>query len=143
MIINKEVTKSEIIDAPASAVWKALTDKELIRQYFFGTNAESDWENGSAITFTGQWEGQEYTDKGKITDIQKEKLLVFDYWSSMSGLEDKPENYATVSYRLDSAGKDNTKITVTQQGFKDDEAYEHSAEGWKEVLRNLKKVVEE
>lgn len=137
-----KLTSSEIINAPVSTVWEALTDKEKIKEYFFGTEVETDWAKGSSITFTGTWEGQEYRDKGVILEIDKEKLLKYSYWSSMSGLRDIPENYATVTYRLHSMnGK--THLEVTQQGFKDREAYEHSRQGWKNVLMGLKKQVEE
>ncbi|MEX1267858.1 MAG: SRPBCC family protein [Balneolaceae bacterium] len=142
MLTDKKVKISETIHAPAPEVWKALTDKKMIKQYFFGTEAESEWKKGSSITFTGQWEGQEYVDKGTILDIVKEKRLSFAYWSSMSGLEDKPENYATVTYVIEP-GNGQTNLTVTQEGFKDEQAYEHSVSGWQKVLKNLKALVEE
>ncbi|MCF7804523.1 MAG: SRPBCC domain-containing protein [Candidatus Marinimicrobia bacterium] len=135
------LTVSKTIDAPRADVWRALTDKELIQQYFYGTEAESDWEEGSPITFTGTWEGEKYVDKGTIIEKKRERLLKFSYLSSMSGLEDQPENYAEITYRLE---KENGKtiLSVTQQGFKDKEAYDHSTQGWEEVLGNLKALVE-
>ena len=39
------------IDATASKVWEALTTPRIIKQYFFGTDAISDWQPGSAIIF--------------------------------------------------------------------------------------------
>ena len=139
---NLTLTISETIDALAGTVWEALTNKEQIKQYFFGTEAESDWKPGGPVTFTGTWEGQTYKDKGIILELEKGDLLKFSYWSSMSGLDDKPENYATVTYRLNHKnGK--TEIKVTQRGFRDRQAYDHSAEGWKTVLKNLKSLVED
>lgn len=137
-----KLSKKETIEAPASAVWEALTEPEMIEQYFFGTKAESEWKKGSDITFRGSWEGNEYLDKGTILEIEEEKLLKYDYWSSMSGLEDKPENYATITYHVNSEGG-RTILTVTQKGFKDQEAYEHSTQGWSQVLKNLKHLVED
>lgn len=141
MIHDLKLTHKETIKAPVSAVWKALTDENMIREYFYGTNVESAWKKGSAITFTGEWEGEEYTDKGTILEIEPDKKLRFDFWSSVSGLEDKPENYAEITYSLKEE-KEETVLTVTQQGFKDREAYDHSTEGWKEVLGNLKELLE-
>ena len=63
------------IDSPVSKVWEALTKPELIRQYFFGTQASSDWKEGSPITFKGEWEGKKYEDKGTILDIEPNKTL--------------------------------------------------------------------
>lgn len=132
---------TETINAPMAAVWKALTDKQQIKQYFFGTEAKSSWQPGSPITFTGTWEGQTYEDKGTVLEVEEEKLLRFNYWSSMSGMEDIPENYTIITYQL-VPKQGQTHLTVTQQGFRNQEAYEHSVQGWKEVLKNLKSLLE-
>jgi len=71
------------IQATIREVWEALTNPELIKKYLFGTNTITDWEVGSPIRFTGEWEGKTYEDKGTILGIQNNKLLKYDYWSSM------------------------------------------------------------
>ena len=82
--MNKTFTsKSTIaINASASKVWDALTKPELIKQYLFGTEVTTDWQVGSPITYKGEWEGKAYEDKGKVLQIEKEKLLVSTFWSS-------------------------------------------------------------
>jgi len=65
-------------------VWDALTNPEMIKLYFFGTNTITDWEVGSPIKFTGEWNGQSYEDKGIILDMEVNKLIKYSYWSSMS-----------------------------------------------------------
>jgi len=130
------------IHAPISNVWEALTKPEIIKQYFFGTNTITDWKVGSPIKFKGEWEGKSYEDKGTILDIQKNKLIKYDYWSSMSGIEDKPENYVIVTYQL--SGKDeNVNLSVLQENIPDEKMKVHSEENWNKVLKGLKKVVEE
>ena len=133
------LTVTETIDAPAARVWKALTDAETIKEFMWGTNAKSDFRKGSALTFEGVWEGKPYHEKGTILEIEKEKLMKYTYLSA--GLEDKPENYAVITYEL-SATNTQTRMTVTQEGARDEKALEHSREGWKSILGNLKKVVE-
>ncbi len=88
------------IDAPASKVWQALTSPEMIKQYLFGTQVATDWQVGSPITYSGVWQGKPYQDKGKILQVEPQKLLVSTFWSALSGLADIPENYNTVSYAL-------------------------------------------
>ncbi len=39
------------ISVPASKIWKALTTPSIIKQYFFGTDAVSDWKVGSPLIF--------------------------------------------------------------------------------------------
>ena len=129
------------IDAPVFAVWEGLTNPKLIKQYFFGTDASSDWKVGSPITFTGEWEGKSYQDKGMILGKKTNKLLRYSYWSSMSGIEDKPENYVTVTYDLaEKNGK--TILTVTQENIPDKKMKAHSEDNWKSVLNNLKDLLE-
>ena len=135
---KKQVKESVTINAPVSKVWQALIDPAIIKQYFFGTEAKSDWKPGSPITFTGEWKGQSYKDKGTILKVEPNKLLQHTYWSSMAGLEDIPENYITVTNRLEGDDKQ-TKLTISQDMCTDEE---EAKEMWKTVLAGLKKTVE-
>ena len=130
------------IHATISNVWEALTNPEIIKKYFFGTNTITDWKVGSPIKFKGEWQGKSYEDKGTILEIQKNKLIKYDYWSSMSGIEDKPENYVIVTYQL-SEEDGNVNLSVLQENIPDEKMKVHSEENWNKVLNGLKKVVEE
>jgi uncharacterized protein YndB with AHSA1/START domain len=127
--------------APAPEVWKGLTDPEVVKQYFFGTVLKSDWKAGSPITFSGEWDGKSYQDKGVIKEIVPGKYVKYSYWSSMAGTEDKPENYADVSYELDEKG-DITTLTITQDNIKDEVSKEHSENNWHMMFDGLKKLIE-
>jgi|ERR1051325_1137521 uncharacterized protein YndB with AHSA1/START domain len=129
------------INAPASKVWEALTTPELIKKYFFNTNAISDWKEGSPLIFKGEWEGKTYEDKGTILKVEPNKLFQYNYWSSMSGIEDKPENYVTITYELQEEN-DRTILTITQENIPDEKMKEHSEQNWRTVLDNLKKLLE-
>lgn len=129
------------INAPASKVWEALTSPEIIKQYFFGTDAVSDWKVGSPLIFKGEWQGKKYEDKGTILDSVPDKLFKYNYWSSMSGIEDKPENYVIVTYEL-SESNNATTLTITQENIPDEKTKEHSEQNWRKVLEDLKKLLE-
>ncbi len=132
---------SIIINASIVNVWKTLTDPELVKQYLFGTKVSTDWKKGSQIKWTGIWNDKKYEDKGQIIEIVAEKLIICTYWSSMSGLEDKKENYTTVSYILD--GQDGkVKLTIIQDNIKIKELREHSENSWTMVGNSLKRVAE-
>lgn len=136
-----KVEKEVVIAAGPDVVWKALTDKESIKKYFFGTEAISDWQVGSSLIFQGEWEGKTYQDKGTILVAEPGNLLQYNYWSGFSGLEDIPENYSLVTYSL-SSDADQTTLTLTQEGFANEEAKSHGEGGWTMVLDNLKKLLE-
>ena len=134
-------TASITVNASPERVWEALTTPEDIKQYLFGTDAKSDWKEGSSVTYTGEWEGKKYEDKGTVIKSIPNQLLHTTYYSSMSGKEDKPENYADVIYRIETAGGQ-TILTITQSNNADEKSRDHSQENWGIVLQGLKKVVE-
>jgi len=127
--------------APIEKVWHGLTDPATVKQYFFGTDLKSDWQVGRPITFSGEWEGHKYEDGGIILDINLPKLLKYTYWSSMSGTENKQENYNNITYEL-SETDGVTTLIITQDGVKSQEAIEHSEQNWMSVFDGLKKLLE-
>ena len=61
------IAKASItVDAPLAKVWDAFVNPNIIRQYMFGTNAVSDWKEGSPIVWKGEWQGKRSEDKGII-----------------------------------------------------------------------------
>lgn len=135
------VTIHVTIHASKSKVWSALTDPAQIKKYLFGTDTRTDWKQGSPITFSGTWEGKAYVDKGTILQIEKEKLLKYNYWSSFSGTEDKPENYANITFTVEDH-HGNTALQLSQDGSKTKESRDHSEQNWKMVLNAMKDLLE-
>ena len=129
------------LDAIPSKVWEALTDPKLIKKYMFGTEVTSAWKEGTPITWKGVYEGKSYKDKGVIKKIEANKLLQHTYLSSMTGKEDKPENYVTVTYKLRKEG-DGTILSLSQDHNASEKEKESSRKNWKTVLEKLKEVVE-
>jgi hypothetical protein len=112
----------------------------MVKQYLFGTDMETDWKEGSPITYTGEWEGKPYQDKGTVLKVIPNKLIEMSYWSIAFG-PDVPENRKKVIYEITPEGE-NTKLTITQDNNKDEEGKNHSENNWNTVLEGLKKVVE-
>jgi uncharacterized protein YndB with AHSA1/START domain len=134
-------TKSITVKATKAQVWDALTNPEMIKKYFFGTETESDFKKGSPIYYRGEWEGKPYEDKGTILEIEKEKIFKHDYWSSFTGTEDKPENYATITYTL-SGNDGNVTLSVTQTNVPSQEQKEKSEGNWGMVFDGMKELIE-
>ncbi len=136
-----KATANTEIKTPPDRVWDALVNPEKIKLYLFGTNTSSHWTLGSEIIFEGEYQGQQYRDKGKITAIEENKVLQYTYWTGFSGLEDKEENYSLVRFDLQKKG-DTTVLQLTQEGFPNEQAAEHSSVAWKQILEAIKKLVE-
>lgn len=136
------VATAEIeIAAPPDAVWQALTDPACIKQYFLGATVETDWRSGSPITWSGEYNGRPYQDKGTVLEARPQTRLVVTHFSPMSGQPDVPENYHTVTYQLaERAGQ--THLSLSQDNNASPEEVEHSRSTWESMLEALKGFVE-
>lgn len=129
------------INASLQKVWEALTTPQLIKAYFFGTHAESDWQVGSPLLFKGEWEGKAYVDKGTILQSNPPHLFQYDYFSSWNTKPDIPENYNTITYEL-TEQNGGTLLCITQTNCESEEQQKHSEENWLNIMTAMKKLVE-
>jgi len=129
------------IKAPVSKVWEGLTEPAVIKKWLYGANTKTDWKPGSPITFEGVYEGKPYKDKGTIIDIRPQTYLQYTYWGSLSGMEDKPENYVTLTFEL-SGRNDQTTLKITQENIPDEKMRKHAEDNWNKVLADLKNLLE-
>jgi uncharacterized protein YndB with AHSA1/START domain len=130
------------IDAPRQVVWNALVDPAAIKQFMFGTNVVTDWRAGSRIIWKGEWQGKPYEDKGKILQLVPERTIQYSHFSPLSGLQDVPENYHTVTIELSGDGNQ-TRVLLTQDHNATEEERSHSEQNWGMMLTALKKFVEQ
>jgi uncharacterized protein YndB with AHSA1/START domain len=128
------------IEAPADKVWEALTEPKLIKTYMMGATVKTDWQVGHPITWSGDWKGKPYMDKGVVKAIEPGMLLSVTHWSPLAGLEDKPENYHTLTYEVVGHGG-HTHVTLTQENLTGT-SEEQSKKNWEPVLDGLKKAAE-
>ncbi|MEM9548052.1 MAG: SRPBCC domain-containing protein [Bacteroidota bacterium] len=142
--MNKSLKSSHSIDIKASpqTVWDVLTNPDKIALYLYGTKTATDWKLGSPISFSGEYNGMKYSDKGIVMAVVPNSLLAYDYWTQFTGLEDIPENYCEVSYHLHDNGNGTVKFTWQQIGFKNEESLEHNKSGMPAILAQIKKLAE-
>jgi uncharacterized protein YndB with AHSA1/START domain len=129
------------IAASPKEVWTALTDPALIERYYFGAHVESAFTPGSPISWSGEYEGTPYRDHGTILEARPGEVLSHTHFSPLSGREDVPENYHTLTYRLEPEGE-STVVTLTQDNNESYDAVAHSEKNWSTVLEGLKGVLE-
>ena len=140
-MIDLRTTASVTIGVPIEDVWNALTTPDLIKEWFFGVDTESDWWVGSSLVHRGEWQGTPYEDKGTIFRSEPPTLLVHSRWSPASGVPDRPEHYQEVTWSL-SERDGETTLTVSETNIPSEEAKAISEESWKVVLDNLKQLLE-
>lgn len=140
MQTDYKITYNTTVNAPIEKVWDALINPEIVKLYFFGTELIADWAVGNDIIFKGEWEGEQYQDKGKILTFLPNKELSYSYFSNFGGMEDKPENYLWVCYQVIAEGNQ-TGLTIQQSNYNQEKA-DNSAAGWAAIIDGLKKIVE-
>ncbi len=96
-------------------IWIILTDPALISNYLFGAETMTDWKVGSPISFIIKFDAQTFIDKGIVVENIKNHLLEYKYWSGFCGLEDKPENYSLVTYKVQIMDNIISQFTWTQR----------------------------
>ena len=139
---------SIVIDRPRTQIWTALTDPDLVKQYFMGATVKSDWQVGHPITFSGTWNDKPYEDKGEILSFEPEQEMSYSHWSPLSGTDDEPSNYHVVKIALED-GVVGTKVTLEQSNLEggatetDRASRDDYEKNWATVLQGLKKVAED
>ncbi|MEV4260478.1 SRPBCC family protein [Kribbella sp. NPDC049584] len=126
------------IDAPAARVWEVLTSPEKLKELWFGAEVETDWQVGSPITWSGEWEGKPYQDKGEILAVDPGRLLKLTHYSPLTGQPDVPENYHTLTYELTG----DTHLKLSQDNNASEEEAKHSQGMWEMLVTKVKEAAE-
>lgn len=146
-------TQSVHIAAEPQEVWDAILDPDAGDKWR-NTHFTTDWHAGSDIEIVATIGDKRYRDKGRIVKIEPPLLLQYTYWSRLSGLQDIPQSYSTITMVLEREGAE-TILTVTQQvppspvrrgkGWEigTESGASHVAFYWRVTLPILKRVVEE
>ena len=141
-------TATTTVTATKDRVWAALTEPDEVKAWFFGTHQQTDWAPGSPITWSGEWEGKAYEDKGEVVAVDRPHRIEVTHWSPLTGTEDAPENYHTLVYTLadatdaTDATDAGTTLTLTQDHNGDEDEVKQNTDSWSQMLAQLKKHVE-
>jgi uncharacterized protein YndB with AHSA1/START domain len=132
--------KSIDLPVPPAKVWEALVTPEIISQYMFGAKVTGDWRVGGTVTYSGEWDGTPFEDRGTVVAIDPPYLLKVNYWSAMSGLPNQAENRQLITYTLEQQGT-GTRLTVTQSNNPTREAADAAEGNWGMTLETLKGIL--
>lgn len=135
------VAKASIsINASPAEVWKALTDPALIKEYMMGTTVSATWEEGSDITWSGEFKGKKFEDKGKVLQAKPGKVLEYTHYTPQAG-EATASSMHTVTIEL-SGDENETKVRLSQDNNSTEQAKEESEKNWDAMLGGMKKLLE-
>jgi uncharacterized protein YndB with AHSA1/START domain len=142
--MNPPIERSVLVNAAPEAIWKMLTDPASMKQWMAEPETEleihSDWKVGSSITITGTHHGK-FENKGVILKFDTNKTFSYSHLSSVSQLDDKPENYTVLEFNLCPVG-DQTSLTLTIRNFPTETIYKHLEFYWGPTLQLIKNIIE-
>lgn len=143
-MITKIIVLTTTINAAPSSVWEALINPARIRQWMAEPEMEfemiTNWKVGTPIIIRG-YHHTPFENKGIVLQFETNKVLTYNYLSSLSRLPDKPENYTTVEFQL-SAPDNQTSLTVTLSNFPTEAIFKHVDFYWKTTIQIMKTVIE-
>jgi uncharacterized protein YndB with AHSA1/START domain len=138
---TEPVIKEVLLNAPASKVWKAITDKDDMKQWYFDF-AEFKPEVGFEFQFYGGSDEKKYLHLCKITEVITNKRLTYSW-----RYDGYPGNSFVTFELFDEAGK--TRLKLTHKGIESfgtdnpDLAKENFVEGWNQIIgKGLKEYIE-
>jgi len=126
------------IRASAEEVWKALTDPEFTRQYFYATAIESTWHVGAPVRYEG--------DNGTAVDgeileiVSGEKLSMS--WHVLYDEKAINEEPSRVTFSIETLN-DQTKLRIVHDRFPSGSVVlESISQGWPWIIASLKSLLE-
>jgi uncharacterized protein YndB with AHSA1/START domain len=127
------------IRTTAETLWSALTDAELMKQYWFGMHQDSDWKAGSPWRLL--FSDGRVADTGEILEADPPKRLAIQ-WRNEFRPELKAEGYALCTYEIEPVDGA-VKLTITHAIERADSKFiEAVSGGWPRILSNLKSLLE-
>ena len=134
---------SVTINAPRAKVWDALVNPDTIMQYMPVTSVVSEWEEGSPIVWTGEFQGKRFEVKGIILRFEAERLLEYEHslpiFRSSEVVHSREHRSVTIEL-TDSEAQ--THVAVTERGNKNKREFEHSEGSWRMALNGMKALLE-
>lgn len=133
---DSKVVIERVLDRPVEKVWKAITDREQMKKWYFDLDGFRP-EKGFHFKFSGQGHtGEQYMHLCTITEIIPQKKLQYS-WE----YEGHP-GHSLVTFELSEMG-DKTKLNLTHEGLETfpqdntDFARKSFREGWSELTGKL------
>lgn len=139
--MHDNIVIQQRVDATAERVWKALTDKALIKEWYFDI-PDFSLEPHSEFSFYESSEGQKYQHHGEILEVIPQKKLKHS-WSYPEISKDK----TILKWELAEEGEA-TLVTLTHKGLENLEhlgqefSHENFEKGWLKIIDALKAFAE-
>ena len=124
------------IRATAEDVWRALTESEFTRQYYYGNDVVSDWKPGSELVYRDPKDGSEPI-RCHIVETDPPRRLVHTFSFPETG--DPPSR---VTWTIEPRGEASLLVLTHHEFAGETPTYRSVAHGWVPILSGLKTLLE-
>lgn len=143
----KKIEVSKEFDASVDQLYKAWIEEEALKAWWHPmgnelTNVENEVKEGGKITYDfANTEGQHaFTIKGNYKEVQPGQQLVYTWnWEVASDAVGNSDYLLHIHFS--EAGEGRSRLGVTQEGLKEDEAVQPHQQGWEEALNSLEQYL--
>jgi uncharacterized protein YndB with AHSA1/START domain len=140
------IRKSVRVNASLNAVWGALTQPELMKNWMADSDIEivTTWEVGSPMVINVQEASYKtaFTNTGVVLRFLKNRVLEYSHLSSLSRLPDQAENYTLIRFTLQQE-REYILLDLDLSNFPTESHYKHIDFYWTVTLEVLKRFLEE
>jgi uncharacterized protein YndB with AHSA1/START domain len=129
---EEPIVVERTLDAPIGKVWKALTDKAQMKEWYFDLSTFKP-EPGFEFQFEGGKDDRRYLHLCKVTEVVREQKITYSW------RYDGYEGISYVSFELFAEG-DRTRLKLTHKNLESfpksnpDFAKENFDEGWTHII---------
>ena len=134
------IVKEVLLNAPITRVWKAITDKNEMKNWYFDL-PEFEPTVGSAFQFYGENEGRKFLHLCEVKEVIVNQKISYTWMYEGQNIE------TLVSFELFPEGEQ-TRLKLTHTGVEKlpqdrDFAKSNFEQGWTEIIqKSLKEYVE-
>jgi uncharacterized protein YndB with AHSA1/START domain len=140
----QQIVETITIKARPSRVWDTLTNTDLMKQWMGDAEMQievnTEWKVGSPIVIKG-FHHMTFENKGTVLRYDPNKMLKYDYLSSISRLADQPEHYTSIEFTL-TPEEDQTKLILTLSNFPTESIFKHVGFYWRTTIHIMKNLAE-
>jgi uncharacterized protein YndB with AHSA1/START domain len=120
-------------------LWRALTEPEFQRQFWFGNTQESEWKPGASWCM--KFSDGRIADAGEVVDSEPQRRLILK-WRHEMRPELKAEGFSRMTYELEQQGE-LVKFTVHHEiEVPHSQFIKAVSGGWPMILSSLKTFLE-
>lgn len=138
------IEKTVLINSTPSLVWKTLTEPALMKQWMgdavMEINIQTTWQVNGPIVISG-FHHLQFENKGTVLQFEPEKVLRYNFISSLSRLPEIPENYTIIEFAL-SPIDNQTSLTLVITNFPTETIYRHLDFYWRTTIELIKDLIE-